>query len=118
MTYVDQGAPYWRAVVNGFGKPVEYTPYGGGAPFTITMFITRLKNDKLFGAALQHDILGVVDAIALETAMPGRPRPLKFDKLATLGRIGMRYTVEDWHGSPHYGDDPVVFKLLLSGGAV
>jgi hypothetical protein len=118
MSGVDLGAQAWRATVNFFGVDVNYEEYGvpGGAK-PVRMFIRGIMGvEDTFGAALQSDKFGVVDWAVFAVAFPGRPRPLKFDKVRTLGPLAMAYTVEEWRASPDYGAEPVVLKLLLRGG--
>jgi len=110
---VDVGRASWQAVHAAMSRVVTYTPYGGNpAPFQINAFVRGLRAEDLFGDALQTDVVGIISADDLALAMPGRARPLQYDRLAAIGQV---YSVQEWRGAPHYLD-PVFFKLLLRGG--
>jgi hypothetical protein len=116
-TGVDIAAEAWRSLVNFFGDAVNYEQPDGGGIVSVKMFIRGMTGvDDTWGAALQSDQLGVVDASAYAAAFPARPRPLKFDKVRTAGPMAANYTVEEWRAAPAYGGAPVVLKLLLRGG--
>jgi len=114
---VDAGASAWQGVLDSFGKDIAYQGYGLSVWQTIRAFMRGPTPEELFGGALQTDVMVFINAAAFATMLPGRPRPLKFDKLRTLGNIGMAYTVESWRGAPAYGADPVVLKLTVRGGS-
>ncbi len=117
MSGVDIGAQAWRSLVNFYGADVNYEQQPGGPVASVRMFIRGMTGvDDTWGAALQSDQLGVIDASLFAAAFPGRPRPLKFDKVRTLGPFAANFTVEEWRPAPAYGAEPVVIKLLLRGG--
>jgi len=112
----DFGAPKWRALLNVAGEDVAYQGYGLSVFVPLRAYVTGMRSDNSpFGGAMQSDKMAVIDAARFAAAFPGRVRPLKFDRLRTLGPMGMTYTVEEWRGAPD-GGDPVVFRILLRGG--
>jgi hypothetical protein len=112
----DVGAVYWRRLLNLAGKEVAYQGYGLSIFVPLRAYVTGMRSDNSpFGGALQSDRMAVIDAADFAMHFPGRPRPLRYDRLRTLGPAGMTYTVEEWRGSPE-GDDAVVFRILLRGG--
>jgi hypothetical protein len=116
MTLADLGAYSWRRLINANAKPIEYTPHGAAKAVTVKAFMRAPSAEELAGAAMQTDVIAVIDAAAFARAFPARPRPTKFDRIKTLGPIGMTYTVEVWHPAPAYGGEPVMFTLTLKGG--
>lgn len=114
---VDAGRFPWTLVHGAMSRAIEYIPYGAPTvpAFNINAFLRGLRADDLFGSALQSDVVAIINAADLKAALPGRPRPLRYDRLHALGQVGLTYTVEEWRGSPHY-DQPIFFKLLLRGG--
>src|SRR6185369_8039283 len=93
------------------GKPVQYT--GSGSTQTLIAFVSGVSTEELVGAAGQSDLKAVIDAAAFAAAFPSRPKPQRFDRLATMGAS---YTVEQISGRPNM-DDPVFFFLRLRGGS-
>jgi hypothetical protein len=115
-TATEIGAASWRALLNFAGKEVAYQGYGLSVIVPLHAYVTGLRSDNSpFGGALQSDRMAVIDAALFAAAFPGRPRPLRYDRLRTLGPTAMTYTVEEWRGAPE-GDDAVVFRILLRGG--
>lgn len=111
---VDLGRAPWKALHAAMSRVVTYTPYGTPSfpAFQINAFVRGLRADDLFGDALQTDVVAIVDAEDLAAAMPGRPRPLQFDRLSALAQT---FSVQEWRAAPHY-ESPIFFKLLLRGG--
>lgn len=115
-TLADFGAPHWRGLLKIAGSDVAYQGYGLSVGVTLRAYVTGMRSDNSpFGGAMQTDRMAVLDAAQFAAAFPARPRPLRFDRLRTLGPMGMTYTIEEWRGSPEDGD-PVVFRILLRGG--
>ena len=111
---VDIGRAPWNALHAAMSRALTYTPYGSPTipAFTINVFVRGLRAEDLFGDALQTDVVAIVSADDLAAALPARPRPLQYDRLAAQDQT---YSVQEWRAAPHYLN-PIFFKLLLRGG--
>lgn len=92
------------------GKPVFYTPQTGAGD-SINAYVRGTQSDDLFAAAMQGDLVAVINAGEFVAKIG--PSPRRFDRLRT--GAGLVYSVEEWRGAPVEAD-PVYFKCLLRGG--
>lgn len=111
LNVVDSAAPLLRQGFRMIARSVSYTPQGGTQE-TIKAHVHGTKVHEVFAAAMQRDMLGVVDVEEFQATFGAGTTPRKYDRLRTAGGS---YAVEEWRGAPH-DDDPVFFKLLLRGG--
>jgi hypothetical protein len=112
MNLVDRirGAEIWT--LRAFGRDVAYDLHSGESA-TVRAYLRGVRADDLFGAAMQQDQAGIIDAGGFAVAFAPRKTPARLDRLRSAGRT---FSVEEWRGSPNDAA-PVFFKLLLRGGS-
>jgi hypothetical protein len=106
-------APLHRAHVRSQGEAVTYHLHTG-EDATVTAFVRGVRADDLFGAAMQLDVVAILDASEFVKAFPTRARPARMDRVRSPA--GQSYTVQECRASPEGTDAPVLFKLLVRGG--
>jgi hypothetical protein len=106
---IDLLTPYMKADLAFFGSDVTYTPQGQ-APTTLRAYMRGLRADDTFAAAMQQDIVAVVDA-ARFVAITGLEMPRRFDRIVAGSQS---YAVQEWRPSPAMPPF-VFFKILVRG---
>ena len=109
-TATDITLPFFVMGLRFFAEDVQYMQRGGVAPSVLRAFGRGLRAQDTFAAAMQQDVMTVVDAGQF-TIVTGLELPRRYDRML----IGTQsYAVEEWRAAPSVGT-PVVYKILLRG---
>ena len=101
-----------QGLLGAMGRDIVYTLHSGETA-VVKGYTRGLRAEDTFAAAMQQDLLAVINAGTFAIAFAPRATPARLDRL----KIGTRtWSVEEWRGSPNDAA-PVEFKLLLRGGS-